>query len=76
MDHPIKIELKDVSLDARDLDCTDLVFQFTDDSICKEWKTALMKARFTRLPKFAKSKVCILTWHLMVFKNSYISEQG
>ena len=60
MDHPLKIELRDVSPDARDLECADLVFQFTDDSICKEWKAALMKARFTRLPKFAKSKVCIL----------------
>ena len=56
-DNPIKIVLKDISLEGEHADNNELIVEFIDEDICNQFKAALMKARETRWPKSANSKV-------------------
>ena len=55
-DNPIKIVLKDISLEDGHGD-NELIAEFMDEDICNQFKAALMKARESRWPKSANSKV-------------------
>ena len=55
-DNPIKIVLKDISLEDGHGD-NELIAEFMDEDICFQFKAALMKARESRWPKSANSKV-------------------
>ena len=56
-DNPIKIVLKDRSLEDKHGDNNQLIVEFLDEDICNQFKAALMKARWSRWPKSANSKV-------------------
>ena len=56
-DNPIKIVLKDISLEDGHGDSNELIAEFMDEDICNQFKAALMKARESRWPKSANSKV-------------------
>ena len=56
-DNPIKIVLKDISLEDEHGDSNELVVEFLDEDICYQFKAALMKARESRWPKHVTSKV-------------------
>ena len=53
------IKLRDMSPEASNLDCTDLIIKFKDKSTCRQWRTALKKAILTRVPEYGLiTKVC------------------
>ena len=54
---PIQIVLEDRSLEEEHRDDNELFVEFIDEDICNQFKAALMKARETRWPKSANSKV-------------------
>ena len=54
-----RIKLRDMSPEASNLDCTDLIIKFKDKSTRKQWTTALKKAILTRIPEYGlNTKVC------------------
>ena len=60
IDDRFRIKLRDMSPEASNMDCTDLIIKFKYKSTCRQWRTALKKAILTRVPEYGlNTKVCI-----------------